>query len=238
MKRLAVVLFIILNFFPLGHTNADQNIRKRAITVNGQGKVSFPPDIATIQTGVVTHRAAAADALSANSEVMNDITDLLKTFDIASKDIQTSNINVRPDYKRNERGSRENEIVGYQVTNQLNVKVHNLEDLGKILDALVKAGSNQISGVAFGVDNPESLLNEARRMAVKDARSRAELYAQVAGVNVGEVLSISEGPLDFPQPMHFGRILAAESNASVPVSPGELEFQVNVNMSFGIVDKN
>ena len=238
MKQLVVVFSIIMTFFPIGVSIADEDLQKRTIVVNGQGKVSYPPDIAIIQTGVVTHRAAAADALSVNSEVMNQITNVLKTFRIASKDIRTSGINVRPNYKRNERSGRETEIAGYQVTNQLSVKVHNLEDLGKILDALVQAGSNQISGISFGIDNSESVLTTARNLAIKDARSRAELYALAAGVCLGEVLSISEGPLAFPQPMHFGRILAAESDASVPVSPGELEFQVNINMSFAIVDKN
>ena len=209
---------------------------RRTITVNGQGKAFAPPDMATVQTGVVTHGVTAGEALSANSQVMEKIMDVLKGHKLASKDIQTSSFHVTPDYRRDERGRREPEIVGYRVTNQVGVRVRNLPDLGQVLDALVQAGSNQVSGIRFGIDDPAGALNQARNRAIADARSRAELYAKAAGVRAGRVLAISEQQVQLPGPQHLARGLAAEALSSVPVAPGEHEFHVSINVVFALDD--
>jgi uncharacterized protein YggE len=221
----------------VAHADANQDEVRRIISVTGQGKATAPPDMAVIQTGVVTHGATAAEALSANNEAMETILGVLKTYKIASKDVQTSSFNVSPDFKRDERGRRQPRIVGYRVTNQVRVKVHNLEDLGKVLDALVRAGSNQVSGVSFGIDDPTGVLNQARNRAIADARSRAELYAQAAGVRLGKVLTISEQPIKLPQPRQIGRSLAQEGVSSVPVETGEQEFRARIHMVFALEDK-
>jgi len=144
---------------------------------------------------------------------------------------------VSPEFKRDERGRRQPEIVGYRVTNQVRVEVRNLADLGKVLDALVQAGSNQVSGVSFGIDDPTGVLNQARNRAIADARSRAELYVQAAGVRLGKVLTISEQPIELPQPRHFGLSLAKEAVSSVPVATGEQEFRALIHMVFALEDK-
>ena len=210
----------------------------RTISVSGQGTATAPPDIATIQTGVVTQAAQASDALAANNTALRKIMDVLKEHNVATKDIQTSNFNIRPEYQRGPRGQQQPEIIGYRVTNQVRVYLRNLPDLGKVLDSLVSAASNQISGISFGIDNPKGVLDQARNRAVADARSRAELYAHAAGVRVGKVLLISEQAVQMPRPQMLGRAMAAEAMSAVPVATGEQEVRATINIVFALLDKD
>jgi uncharacterized protein YggE len=208
----------------------------RTISVTGTGKVSAPPDMAAIQTGVVTEAETARAALSANNEAMRKILDVLKQHGIADKDVQTSSFNVSPVYKHDPEGRREPEITGYRVHNQVSVKVRNLPKLGETLDALIEAGSNQVSGISFGIDDPTGVLNQARGRAIADARSRAEVYAQAAGVKVGRVRSISEQPPQRPMPIPMARMAFQAEAASVPIATGEQDFEVTVYLEYALED--
>jgi uncharacterized protein YggE len=134
-------------------------------------------------------------------------------------------------YRHDEKGQREPEVIAYRVHNQVRVRVRNLASLGEVLDALVQAGSNQVSGISFGIGNTTGILNEARSQAIRDAKTRAEVYAQAAGVAVGVVRQISEQPLDPPRPMHAGLEFRAAA-ASVPIATGEQEYRVTVNVVY------
>ena len=112
--------------------------------------------------------------------------------------------------------------------------MRNLPSLGEVLDAVVEAGSNQINGIQFDIDNKEGVLNQARNRAVKDARARAELYAQAAGVKLGNVINIQETGAVIPQPRPMVRMAMAE--AAVPIAAGEQELVASVSMTFEIVD--
>lgn len=232
MRRMAPAAVILVNAFLVGRGLCDD---MRTISVTGEGQATAPPDMATIQTGVVTQAEAATDALASNNEAMEHVMSVLKELQIAQKDIQTSGFSVSPQYRRDAQGRTEPVIVSYLVTNQVRVRVRNLPDLGEVLDALVGAGSNQLSGISFGIDDPTGVLNQARNRAVADARSRAELYAQAAGVTVGQVLTISEQSVQFPQPLQFAsRELAA---AAVPVATGEQELRATIHMVFKLEDR-
>ncbi|REJ87722.1 MAG: SIMPL domain-containing protein [Planctomycetota bacterium] len=207
---------------------------QRTISVTGEGRATAPPDMATIRAGVVTQSAKASEALTSNNDAMDEIMSVLEEQGIAPKNIQTSNFNVSPQYKHDDQGRRQPEVVGYRVTNQLRVDVHDLPKLGKILDALVAAGSNELSGISFGINDPTGLLNEARKRAVADAHSRAELYAQSAGVALGKVLTISEQTVRTPQPQRLAARKAAD--ASVPIATGEQELRATVDMVFALDD--
>ncbi len=208
----------------------------RTITVSGLGKASAPPDMATIHTGVVTLATTASEALSANNQAVEKLFQVLKDHNVASKDIQTSQFNIQPEYKRGPRGEQLNEIIGYRVTNQVRVRLRNLPDLGRVLDALVKAGSNQISGISFRLDDATGVLNQARSRAVADARSRAELYAHAAGVRLGRVVAISEQAI-VPQPEFQRRAAFAPDVGAVPIASGEQEVTSTVYMVFEIAEE-
>jgi uncharacterized protein YggE len=228
-----VALLSAMTVSAVAHDDADKD--RRTISVTGEGKVSAPPDMATINTGVLTQAATAKDALRANSKAMGEIMAVLKEHKIAAKDVQTSNFNVSPIYKRDNRGRLQNEIEGYRVQNQVRVRVRELPNLGEVLDALVQAGSNQVSGISFGVDDPEGILNQARSRAIRNAKSRAEVYAQAGNVKVGKIRQISETPVGIPQPRMLG-FARAEAAAAVPVAPGEQEFTVSVHVVYDLAD--
>lgn len=221
-------------FLCTGHVMADD--MQRTISVTGEGKAVAKPDMATIHTGVVSQAATAKEALAANSKAMEAVLAELKKRSIAAEDVQTSQFNVNPMYKHDERGRTAPEVVGYQVTNQVRVRVRKLDRLGDVLDALVQAGSNQMSGISFGLNEQQSILDEARIEAIADARRRAELYAKAAGVGVGKVLKINEQNVRFPQPVAMGRSYAMAAEA-VPVAAGEEEFHVTIDVTFALEDK-
>jgi hypothetical protein len=187
--------------------------------------------MATIDIGVTSQAATAGEALDANNRAVERVIDVIKGFDVADRDIQTTNFDVSPVYEQTDRPRSPN-IIGYRVSNQVRVRVRDLENLGPLLDEAVSTGSNQIGGIQFGIDNADPLEREARQKAVQDARSRAETYAQAAGVSLGQVISISEEPPQRPMPYAGARLQMAAS--SVPIQTGEHEVQANVYVVYAI----
>ena len=233
------VFFFTLAILALSATPLMADELARTITVSGQGRAGTPPDMATIQTGVVTNAKTAVEALAANNQAMEALMKALKERNTDSKDMQTSGFSVYPEYARlppNARGGNRqtNQIIGYRVTNNVSVKVRNLARLGEILDALVQAGSNRVSGISFGIANTRPIANEARKNAIDDARGRAELYAQATGTKVGKVISISEQSIQPPRPMFQARMAMAESSP-VPVATGEQEVTASINVMYELV---
>ena len=220
-------------------TSAHAEVDVRTVSVSGTGKATATPDMATIRSGVATNAATAKEALAANNSAMAKILKLFKSKGIEDRDIQTSGFSVYPEYARQEPGKRRpNKIVSYRVSNQVQVRVRNLAGLGEIMDALVQAGSNQISGVTFGLSEPARITNEARKKAIGDARLRAELYAQASGMKVGKVIKISEqATVRPPSPVYGARMAMAEMASSVPVAAGEQEVSATIHVSYELVDQ-
>ncbi|MFV1996027.1 MAG: SIMPL domain-containing protein, partial [Verrucomicrobiales bacterium] len=169
----------VLAIAPLGAAESGQGAVERTISVSGEGTVTAVPDIAFVSTGVVTEAATAGEALAANTEAMEAVMAALEGQGIEKRDIQTSNFSVQPQYERIQRAPNHQgeqkppSVIGYRVSNNVRVKARDLDRLGELLDVLVGAGSNQISGVSFAIDDPESLMAEAREAAIDNARERA-----------------------------------------------------------------
>ena len=207
----------------------------RVISVSGIGEVKTRPDMATVSTGVVTEAATAKDALAKNNAAMAAVIAALKNAGVAEDDIQTSNFAISPKYPPYQPNqTTAPRIVGYTVMNQVTAAVKNLKNLGSILDTLVQAGSNQINGISFDVDEPKPMLDDARKKAVADARAKAELYAAAAGVSLGRVVQISESSaVEPPQPMY--RLARAPAAAeSVPIAAGQQTVTANVSIIYEI----
>jgi uncharacterized protein YggE len=208
------------------------------LTVAAQGSSTREPDLASYTAGVTTQGATASEALSANSAQMTKVIAALKRAGIADKDVQTSNLSVSPVYanpKRLPDGNYEDgpqRIVGYQANNSVSVRQRKLADIGKVIDALVSAGANQVNGPNFQLSQPESAMDEARVEAMKSARTRADLYAKASGLRVARIVSISESGGYSPQPVMYVRKQAMDVAAAPPVAAGELEMNVNVTVQF------
>lgn len=202
-----------------------------AITVVGLGEVSAKPDMARVTIGVVTQAASASDSLRQNSAAVEKVFATLKEFRIADEDIQTSNFSIGPEYHYGRSGEPPR-LTGYRVTNEVRVAVRRIADLGKLLDEVVAAGSNQVNQVGFDIDEAASLRDAARRLAIADARRKANLYAQEAGVQIGQVLSVEElsGPVAMPQ---IAYAMAEEARA-VPIAPGRQLITQELRVRFAI----
>lgn len=226
----ALALAAGLMLAPAAHASDDA---PRTITITGEGEVTAVPDIAYIDTGVVTEGKTAAEALAANTRAMNEVFKGLEEAGIEKRDMQTSQFSVYPVYEQAKDDGRPHTPVigGYRVQNQLTVKVRDLDKAGAILDRVVTLGSNQLSGIRFEIDNPKPLMNEARKAAVRDALERAKLYAGAAGVSVGEILSISENGYSMPRPYYAKDMMVMRAEASaVPMAAGEQTVSANVTL--------
>lgn len=215
--------------------SAEDGTLPRIISVSGLGEVKTRPDMATISTGVVTEGTTAKEALAKNNSAMAAVIAALKSAGVAEDDIQTSDFSVSPKYPPYQPNQTTTpRIVGYTVSNQVTAKVKDLAKLGGILDTLVQSGSNQINGIAFGVDEPKPQLDEARKKAVADARAKAELYAEAAGVSLGKVIQISESSAIVPPVPMFRREAMVAADASVPIAAGTQTVAANVSITFEI----
>ncbi|CDF32914.1 unnamed protein product [Chondrus crispus] len=204
----------------------------RTINVVGEGSASAVPDLATIDAGVTTTATTAAAALSENSRKFSRVVAALKERGIADTDVQTSSFDVFQDT----RGRRENRTRVYTVSNSISIKVRDVDAVGGVLDALVLAGSNEINGVTFGLEDSQMTKDKARRLAVADAKRKAMLFAENAGVELGKVLAISETAIQAPRENQFVGALAFGPPDDTFVSGGELDVQVKVFVLFDIAE--
>jgi uncharacterized protein YggE len=200
------------------------------ITMTGTASVSAVPDEAIVTAGVMTTADSARAALSANTKRMSQVFAALKDIDVEERDVTTSSFNISPNWEHGPSGSRQK---GYQVSNQVTVRLRDVTFVGAALDTLVRAGANQAGGVRFIVKNQDELLDTARREAVGKAKARATLYAEAAGVALGPIMQITEGGGSMPQPMFAGR---AASMEAAPIAAGEQDLSVSVTITWALDD--
>ena len=201
------------------------------LSVSATAESRRVPDVATISTGVVTQAADANAAMRANAVQMDKVMAAIRAAGIAERDVQTSGINLNPQYRYVE--NQAPSITGYQASNAVNVKVRDLSKLGKVLDAFVASGANQVNGPNFEVDKPEEAYDEARVAALRKAQAQARTYADALGLKVRRIVSISEGGASFPRPMPMVRAMAADAMMKeTAVSPGETALSVNIDVVF------
>jgi hypothetical protein len=212
---------------------AVQTISGTRLDVVATGEANRVPDVAIISAGVMTRASSATQALQQNAQRMERVIAALRRAGVAERDIQTSSINLNPDYRH-----VENELpilTGYNAHNQVTVRFRDIAQSGRILDALVAEGANQINGPSLTIDKPEAALDEARRNAITVARTRAQLYAQATGKRVGRILAISEGGGGFPRPeaiMVTGSRVGRGEMADTKIVPGEQTLSVSIQVTF------
>jgi uncharacterized protein YggE len=208
-----------------------QPITGTRLDISATGEVARVPDIAVISTGVVTRAATATAAIQQNATRMERVRAALRRAGIEDRDIQTSSINLNPEYVYVER--QPPRLTGYTASNQVSVRFRDIRKTGEILDALVAEGANQINGPSLTIDKPEQALDEARLKALANGRARAELYARALGMRVTRLLSVSEsGGYAAPPPIMYARAEGMSADASTKIDPGEQKVQVSVAMSF------
>ena len=200
------------------------------LSVAAEAESRRVPDVATISAGVVTQAADANAAMRDNATQMDKAMAAIRAAGVAARDVQTAGISVQPQYRYAE--NQPPAITGYQASNTVNLKVRDIGKLGKVLDALVASGANQVNGPAFEVDKPDAAYDEARIAALHKAEARAKTYADAMGLRVRRVVSINEGG-SMPPPMPMMRAQAMDvASKETSVSPGETVLPVRLDVVF------
>jgi uncharacterized protein YggE len=226
---------LILAALPLAALSQDATAPQlpRVIQVVGEGRATAAPDMARISLGVSHQAETAGAAMDAMSKGMSAVLATLGELGIAQVDIKTGQLMLEPSYNYNTPDGNPL-MTGFVATQILDVNVRDIGELGIVLDAVVTAGGNRVNGIMFDVSDPGMVTDEARRDAVADARERAELYAEAAGLALGEIVSISESTVYTPpMPMYDARG-GAEQAAAVPVAPGQVSMMTNVTVTYAI----
>lgn len=227
-SALAAAILICLCAPPAFAQSDDAAAAFRATTLSlqAEGDVKAAPDMANITLGVTTQAPSAADAMRLNADKMNAILAALRGQGLAERDIQTSNLSLGPQYVYAQ--NQPPKLTGYQASNDVTVSVRDLAKLGPAIDAVSSAGANQINGISFGLKDPLSAEDQARRAAVKALGAKAELYAQATGYRVVRLVKLSEDGGE--QPIRQGPVFAmAKAAAPTPVEPGELNLRIEVS---------
>jgi uncharacterized protein len=195
-----------------------------AVLATGEATVSTRPDLAIVSAGIESQQSTAAAAQSDLAVKAGKLIARIKALGVADKDLSTSGYWIGPDY----RGGQT--VSDYRASEQLTVRWHNVDTVGRTLDAIVQEGGATNVGVGFGLADPKAAQAEARAQAIGDARAKAQAMATAAGVKLGQVLRISD--LSAQAPIIYGGAAAAPASTQVPV--GELSVSVTVEVDFAI----
>ena len=217
-----------------GTVNSNQ---QTGIWVNGQGKVTATPDIATISVGIQSQETTVAAAQSKAQAAMDQVMQALKAQGVAEKDIQTSSFYISQ-VTQYDNTKQEQNVVGYMVSNTVTVKIRDISKTGTTIDAVANAGGDltRINGITFSVDDPTNYYNDARAKAIDDAAAKAKQIAAKAGVKLGKITYITENNNFTPiyQTLDMKSAGAPVPAVSTSVSPGSLDITSTVQIVYAI----
>jgi uncharacterized protein YggE len=198
-----------------------------SLTVSGSGKVTVVPDVARVYLGVTLTKPTVKEARDAAAKTMTDVLAAIKGLGIADADIQTTGLSLSARYAN---GSS-TKIVGYIISEQVQVTVRNLDKAGEVVDAATAKGATDVNGISFELADPAKALDDARGAAVTAARTSALAMASAAHVTLGAVISISDASA--PGPIYYGAASAAPmADVKTPVQPGTQDVSAVVTVVF------
>ena len=210
--------------------------QQQGIWVTGQGKVSAVPDILSLRLGIEAQAESVAEAQTQAAEAMNQVMTALADNGVDDTDIQTQYFSIRQLTKWDS-VKEENIVVGYQATNMVTAKIRDIDNAGSIIDAVAEAGGDltRINSTSFSIDDPTAYHEEAREEAMADAKAKARQLANLAGVTLGKPTYISEGT---QTPPIYQRAMSDEAvpAAATPISPGEIEITLTVQVAYAILN--
>lgn len=229
-------LFLYTKFagpIPFSITNVTSN-KSEAFTVTGVGTVSVKPDIATVSVGVQATGTTVKEIQDNLNKNINAVSAAIKKLGIDEKDIKTSNYNMYPDYDYT---SSRQKITGYQASSNLTIKVRDIEKANSVVDAATTAGANTVGGISFDVDDKTKAENDARKLAVADAKAKAGQAAQTAGFSLGKIINYQESTNNMrPIPMYAKADMAVGLGAGAPteLNTGSTDITITVTLSYEV----
>lgn len=218
----------VKKFNYIGKAERPQN----TIAVSGDGKVIGQPDVAVVEVGFLTEKPDVASAQKENTEKMNKLLAEIKKLGVKEEDMQTVQYQIYPKYDYTDGKSV---LVGYTVTQSVSLKIRDLTKISAVLAKVGEVGVNQVSGLNFTIDDPESLKAEAREKALANAKTKAQALAQSLGVNLARVVSFSESVPVSPMDYRYAPMMAEGLGGGGPdIKSGSLEVKVNVSVIYEI----
>lgn len=206
---------------------------ERTITVDGQGKVAAMPDIAMTTMGMIAEGKTVAEAQEKNTTVMNSLIEKLKGLGVEANDIQTTNYNIYPQYNYNDRSGRE--LLGYEVSQQVTVKIRDLSKANQVLSLAGEVGANNVSGLQFTVDDREVYKAEARDLAMQKVVEKARMLSRTLGVKLVEVVAYNEYEGgNAGDPTMYKALDAMGGGLAPTVESGSMDVVMNVQVTFEI----
>jgi uncharacterized protein YggE len=213
-----------------GETGATTN--EGTIAVTGQATIKAVPDTVSLTLGVQTEAPTAGDAMDLCSAAMAKVMNAIVQMGVPRANIQTANVSLYPQYQYDDKGGNPR-IIGYQASNNVLVKWNQMDRVGDLIDAAVRAGANNVWGIGFSLSDSRPLYLQAVAEAVRDAKAKADVLAGAAGVGVGAVKNMR---LDsyFSGPIIMNEKSRMDAGMAVPIEPGTVEMQVTVSIEYGI----
>ena len=248
-KRNLIVMGLVFTLMLFGLTGCEQSTasgsgtadmngsgQQQGIWVTGEGEVTAIPDIATLRLGIEAQDSTVVAARNSAATAMNNVINSLTSNGVAEKDIQTEYFSIQPVTRWNN-DTQTQDVIGYRVSNLVNVKVRDIENVGILIDTVVNSGGDltRVNSIDFSIEDPSSYYHEARKEAVADARDTAEQLAEFSDVKLGNVTYISEGISNQPIIQRSNTIVATDASvAETPISTGQLTISTSVQICYSI----
>lgn len=238
MKRLAIALLAATAIAaPAQAAEVQIATQNPVIELSVFEQIEIEPDMATISTGVQTDADTAVEALRRNSAEMERLVALIRALGIPARDIQTASINLNPRYDYNNRGNQPPRFLGYQASNQVTVKLRDLDRVGEVLDAMVEAGATNINGPQFSIEDDEAAKAQARSNALERGRAQAEEYARLAGYSGVRLLQVAEAIRGSSGSMAKDEAIVVSGSRMAaapppPVAPGVVSTGVGIALTY------
>jgi hypothetical protein len=208
---------------------SNEAMEEPTISLSGRGTAEAQPDVAVVRLGVQTEADSADNALAQNNRQVKVLLQVLKDAGVAEENIQTQAIRLYPRYQEPGEG-KARELVGYRAMNMVQVRTQDLENVGALLDAAVRAGGNRIEGIRFEVSDPTAYMDQARETAWRDAQHKAEQLAALANRQLGPVLSIQTSG-QTPRPVLY-ETAEAGARGGVPIEAGTQTLDVTLQVTW------
>ena len=228
--RLAVAILLASSIAAAAQT--EPKVEPRVIRVGGSAIATAAPDQAQVDIGVLTQAPTAKDAAAENAKRVEAVMAALRQVLGAKADLKTVSYSVNPIYSE-AKGNRGPAVTGYSVDNVVRATTSELAQVGKVLDAAVGAGANDVRGLSFSLKDPVPVRAQALRDAVSHARAEADVIAASLGVKLGRVRSVEAGgEMPIVRPMMKAEMM----RAATPVEPGTIDVNASVTVTFDIAD--
>ncbi len=229
----------ILNQIKEGKYIGQEIETKNTITVSDTGEVYTKPDLGITSFSVKTEKKTVAQAMSENTEKMNEIINSMKNLGVEEKDLKTTTFNIYPRYDYVERASfvqGTRVLAGYEITQSLQVKIRDLDKIGQIIESATDAGANQVGNLSFTIDKEDEFKKQAREEAINKAKVKAKELADQLGVNLVRIVSFNENG---QAPVYYDNYSMKEASgiggAGAPqIETGENKIEVSVSITYEI----